>query len=117
MRDTDKDSFIKFVDLLERTYFDLNKLKLEKELCCTNVDSIVDGKMPDSISMEWYRQVYRSKVDKNNMFLPFLKFLKTERSAIEYSMSKLRMRHTEKQIVKSNSSNKCWIHNSRHTYC
>ena len=53
VRDADKTSLVNYVDLLERGYLDLTKLKLEKEMSCTNIVSIIENKLPDSIVMDW----------------------------------------------------------------
>ena len=83
----DKTSLVNYVDLLERGYLDLTKLKLEKEMSCTNIVSIIENKLPDSIVMDWYRKVYKKNIDKGNSFPHLLAFLKTERDATEYSLS------------------------------
>ena len=105
-RDGDKQSLIKFIDLLERALADLSKMNLEAEMSTTNIISMIESKLPNNISMEWYRHIYKSGIDKRKPFPPLLDFLKTERSALEYSMSKTKTSYEENQFSNMNINEK-----------
>ena len=64
MKDSEKDLFINFVDILDRACLDLKTLKLEKEMGCTSIVSSTEIKLPDNVCTEWYRHMYKMKIDK-----------------------------------------------------
>ena len=121
IKDSDKDSFIHFVNMLDIAYLDFKKLELEKEMCCTSIVSSIESKLPDNVGMEWYRHVYKTKIDKNDIFIPLLDFLKTERSALEYSLSKVKSQYHKANTpitspLMSKNVNKCWLHTDSETH-
>lgn len=67
-------------------YNDLKALKLQTEMCNANVVSLIESKLTNDLALEWYRQIHREKseVSKSNKFRSILKFLITERRALEY---------------------------------
>ena len=76
---------IEFINLIEWGYNDLKVLKLDKEVCNANVVSLIESKLPNELAMEWYRKIHMddSNIDKRNKFPYILKFLMTERRALE----------------------------------
>ena len=115
----DKDDPIKiiqFVDLLEKDFRDLKSLGLEGEIANANTVSLIENKLPRSIHMEWYREIYKeaSTVNRSAKFSHLLKFLTTERNVLEYATSELRK---DAKISSSNiytapsvSDDSCVIH-------
>ena len=83
---------IKFVDLLETAHRDLVAMGLESEIENAHTVSIIENKLPKSLQIEWYRQIYRqdSTVNTSAKFPHLLRFLCAERDAIEYATSDLR---------------------------
>ena len=67
---------IQFVDILEKVYRDLKSLGLENEIANANTASIIEHKLPRTIQMEWYREIYKenSSVIKTPKFSNLLKF-------------------------------------------
>ena len=57
IKEADKKALVNYVDFLERAHLDLSKLNLEKEICCTNVVSLIENKLPESLVMVWYRKM------------------------------------------------------------
>ena len=99
--DDEYEKIVRFIDMIEIAHRDLSQMKLEKELSNTNTTSIIEGKLPKVMQMEWYRYMHKpdSSVDKNDKFPALLEFLRAERDAIEYGLSDLR-----KNQKKSSSS-------------
>ena len=88
----DPKRIIQFVDMLEKAHGDLKLLGLETEIANMNTVSLIESKLPHTLQMEWYREIYKdnSLVNKINKFPHLLKFLITERNAMEYATSDLR---------------------------
>ena len=89
---------------------------MEKEINNTNVVSMIESKLPKNLALNWYRFIHssHSTVDKFNKFPDLLKFIITERNALEYGMADLRI--SEKRFgiinyVKTDNEIKCLIHN------
>ena len=92
MEAEDTKRVIQFVNTLEKAHRDLKSLHLEGEIANANTVSVIENKLPRMIQMAWYREIYKedSSVDKTAKFTHLLKFLVTERDALEYASSDLR---------------------------
>ena len=108
---------VEFINLIEKAFYDLKSVGMEREISNVNVTSIIESKLPKSLALNWYRFIHcdASKVDKSNKFPELLNFLSVERKALEYSMSDLRYSFQSKSgmvnyIATENHSN-CLIHN------
>ena len=86
------DKLIEFINLVESGYNELKALSLEFEICNSNIVSIIESKMPKTLALQWFRQIYQSdtKIDEKNKFPGLLEFLRVERKALEYGLSNLR---------------------------
>ena len=83
---------------------------------------MIESKLPDTVSMEWYHHIHKLKINKREPFLPLLEYLKMERSAMEYSMSKTKSSYVikskkfgseeNKQSENNGKLKKCWLHDS-----
>ena len=111
---------IDFINLIEAGYNDLKALSMEREMCNSNIVSIIESKMPKCLALEWYRQIHKSesRVDKMNKFPSLLEFLRVERKSLEYGLSDLRTASDLKQgrinVISSDSNSiadNCLIHN------
>ena len=118
-----KHTIIQFINAIERGYNDLKHIDMEKEISNANVVSIIENKLPHYIAERWFLKIYKegSKIDRKNKFPSLLSFLKTERDALEYGMSELRITQsklsssfniTNSKVTEDNSYIKCLIHNT-----
>ena len=84
---------IEFINLIEIGYNDLKILSLQREISNANILSTIEGKLPASLALEWYREIHKpdSKVDKYNKFPSLLDFLRIERNALEYGAANIRI--------------------------
>ena len=99
----DNKRLIEFINLIEWGYNDLKALKLDKKICNTSVVSIIEGKLPNELAMEWYRKIHKegSNIDKLDKFPHILRFLLTERRALEYGSSEF-WNHNERRYGQVN---------------
>ena len=116
----DNKRIISFVDLIDRGYRDLRKLKVEREMCNSHVLGIIEGKLPKNLQSDWYRTIYKKKIEINKKIPELLEFLKIECAALEYGMSELRINHERKQACVAgceqidDSNMGCLIHNNEY---
>ena len=87
------EQMIEFINLVETGYNDLKALSMVKEICNSNIVSVIESKMPKNVARQWFREIHKSdtKVDKMNKFPGLLEFLRVERKALEYGLSDLRL--------------------------
>ena len=64
------EKLIEFINLIETGYNDLRALSMEREICNSNIVSIIESKMPKSLALQWFQQIHQSdtKIDKKNKF-------------------------------------------------
>ena len=88
--------FIELVDAVEDGYKDLKKLGLEREITTTSSVSIIQRKLPANIKREWAKLVSadNSVVNKTDKFPSLLNFLPSQKRAIEYDTTELRLTTT-----------------------
>ena len=93
LNDNDMKAFIKFVDVIEKGYTDLSRLKIEKEMSNAVTVSMLEERLPAVIKREWSKEVNKdnSKVDPFNKFPEFMTFLLEQKRIIEYEMTILRV--------------------------
>jgi len=112
----DNKRIIEFINLIERAFHDLKGVKMEQEINNTNFVSIIESKLPKNLALNWYRMIHEvdSKIDKADKFPHLMKFLITERNALEYAMVDLRTSCERKTVnfVDANLQNRCLIHQS-----
>ena len=90
IREGDDKRFIDLVDIVEKSYRDLLRVGIEREISNTSTVRIIEVKLPKDIRREWSREVNRtdSKVEESNKFPYLLNFLLEQKRIIEYeSMS------------------------------
>ena len=80
--------FIEFVDAVEDGYKDLNRLGFEREITTTSSVSIIERKLPANIKREW------AKLFSADKFPSILNFLLSQKRAIEYDTTELRLTTT-----------------------
>lgn len=92
IREGENKRFIELVGIIEDGYRDLKRLGLEAEITTTSSVSIIERKLPPDVRKEWAKLLSSddSTVDKTNKFPSLLKFLLTQKRAIEYDDSDLR---------------------------
>ena len=85
--------FTEFANLVEKSYRDLCRIKMEQEISNSHAVSLVEEKLPERISWEWAREVNKreSKVDERNKFPYLLDFLLEQRRIIKYNSSDIRV--------------------------
>ena len=117
---------IEFIDVVEKAYFDLKKLNMEKEISNTTIVSIIEMKLPEDIRRKWAERVSMddSPVDKANKFPHLLKYLLEVGRTMRYLSAELRDPIPTKkgQVHNATSSyvaakpresrQACWLHNS-----
>ena len=88
--------FIEFVDAVEDGYKDLKRLGLEREITTTTSVSIIERKLSANIKREWAKlvSVDNSVVNKTDKFPSLLNFLLSQKRAIEYDTTELRLTTT-----------------------
>ena len=93
LREGEEKRFVEFVEIVEDGYRDLKRLGLESEITTTSSVSIIEKKLPADIRRKWAEIVSadNSTVDKTNKFPSLLKFLRSQRGAIEYDTASLRV--------------------------
>ena len=129
VKEEDDQAFIELVNIVERGYYDLARIKMESEVSNNATVSLVEERLPRTIRREWSKEVNKSgsvvkSVDK---FPYLLNFLQEQRKIIEYELSDLRSGEsdrkghahlTEGQEELNNESaiegkaSRCLIHNS-----
>ena len=109
----DTKRLIDFINLIERASHDLDNVKMGSEINNTNVVSMIESKLPKCLALNWYRHIHSSvaEIDRSKKFPSLLKYMITERNALEYGQSDLRL-FTERKIVSINHVKvvKCLIH-------
>ena len=87
-----KERLMKFIDIVEKGYYDLNNLGLDRELSNTIVVGIIETKLPEGTRQKWVDRVCSddSKVDMRNKFPSLLKFLQEVRRSLKYMSTELR---------------------------
>ena len=93
IREGEEKRFVEFVEIIEDGYRDLKRLGLESEITTTSSVSIIEKKLPADIRRKWAEIVSadNSTVDKTDKFPSLLKFLRSQRGAIEYDTASLRV--------------------------
>ena len=93
IREGEEKRFVEFVEIIEDGYRYLKRLSLESEITTTSSVSIIEKKLPADIRRKWAEIVSadNSTVDKANKFPSLLKFLRSQREAIEYDTASLRV--------------------------
>ena len=83
---------MKFIDIVEKGYYDLSRLGLDSELSNTIVVGIIETKLPEGTRQKWVDRVCSddSKVDMRNKFPSLLKFLQEVRRSLKYMSTELR---------------------------
>ena len=112
------DKIVRFIDTLEIGYRDLKQMDLDNELTNANTISIIESKLPKEMQMEWYREMCKegSSISRHvKKFPDLLKFLCSERNAMEYAMSDLRRcarvsPSPNVNIISTNGESACIIH-------
>ncbi|PFX30350.1 hypothetical protein AWC38_SpisGene4867 [Stylophora pistillata] len=93
VREGEEKRFVELVEIVENGYRDLKRLGLESEITTTSSFSIIEKKLTADIRRKWAEIVSaaNSTVDKTNKFPSLLKFLRSQRGAIEYDTASLRV--------------------------
>ena len=89
----ENERLIVLINAVEDGYKDLKKLGLEREITTTSSVSIIERKLPANIKREWAKLVSAddSTVDKTDKFPSLLNFLLSQKRAIEYDTTELRL--------------------------
>ena len=90
VKENENIKFIKLVDTVERSFRDLERLKLDSELSNAHSVSLIEEKLPASMKMLWAEHVTCKMGITANKFPSLLKFLVERKSIIEYALSDLR---------------------------
>ena len=90
VKDNDNAKFVKLIDIVERSYRDLERLNLEQELSNAQSVSMIEDKLPLGMKMLWSEHVKCRMARTTNKFPELLKFLIERKSIIEYALSDLR---------------------------
>ena len=87
--DNDNKRFIQMVDIIERSYLDLNKLNVQHEINTTSMLGQFERKMPPTRLHEWVL-IKQTHLAGESQFEGFLKYIKLQRNAMEYTEEDLR---------------------------
>ena len=117
---------IEFIDVVEKAYFDLKNLNMEKEISNTTIVSIIEMKLPEDVRRKWAERVSMddSPVDKADKFPHLLKYLIEVRRTMKYLSADLRdpvpvkrghvhnMTSNYAKVKPREARQGCWLHNS-----
>ena len=92
VRDGDDRRFVELVDVFERSYNDLTKVGMEREISNTRVVGDIERRLPPIVRREWSSSLYddKSEVDRSDRFPALLQFLVKEKKSVEYELSDIR---------------------------
>ena len=98
-----KERLVKFIDIIERGFYDLSRLGLDREMSNTTVVGIIEAKLPYETRQKWVERICSddSQVDMKNKFPSLLKFLQEVRRSLKYMSAELR--EPAKMCIKSMS--------------
>ena len=87
IQEDDYHSLISLIDVVERGYMDLSRLRIEQEIANSQTVSIVEEKLPRDVKLAWSKKVVKSgsNIEVGNKFSELLKFLQERRRLIEYT--------------------------------
>lgn len=104
----DDKGLIKTVEVVERCYLDLKKMKLEAEMDSTNVLGLVERIFPPTQKIEWVAMMDEEAVKNKNAckmsFKRLLDYLLTHKRRIEYMGSAVRNVSSTRSNVNSISN-------------
>ena len=121
LKEGDNNGLLKLIDIVEKGYANLSRVKMEKEMSNTITLSMIEEKLSGTVRREWSKEVNRedSKIDDRfNIFPDFLKFLSQQKRILVYEMADLRIEDREDNVeiytmnVPRNRGSKCIFHNS-----
>ena len=122
VNDGEERRFSNMVNLIERSYKDLERIDMQAEISNSTVVAMIEEKMPKAVKLQWCLQVCddNSDVDDRNKFPQLLEFLLKQKRAMEYGSSDLRTIGSNRQgQVNINQGNvnrlglnreNCWLH-------
>ena len=87
--DNDNKRFIQMVDIIEGSYLDLKKLNVQHEMNTTSMLGQFERKMPPTRLHEW-ALIKQTHLAGESQFEGFLKYIKLQRNAMEYTEKDLR---------------------------
>ena len=89
VRDGEDKRFVEFVDVIEKSFNDLTKMGMEREISNTRVVGDIERRLPPMVRREWSRSLYdeKSDIDRSDRFPALLQFLLKEKKSVEYEMS------------------------------
>ena len=92
VKDGDDKRLVELVDNVERSYNDLTKVGMEREISNTRVVGDIERRLPPIVRREWSRSLYddKSEVDRSDRFPALLQFLIKEKKSVEYELSEIR---------------------------
>ena len=88
----DTQKLINSINVIERGWLDMCKLKLEKELNTTSMVTLVESILPKKLFHDWVKLSERL-VDKSSLFKNLLDFLLEEKRICEYMNCDIRINH------------------------
>ena len=87
-------SFVDFVNILEKGFQDLSAINQEKEIASAYTVRLIEQKLPRRVMLKWL-EVEEEDVDGEQRFLNLVKFLKNERKRIEKIIRPLNKLHNK----------------------
>ena len=89
VKDGDDKEFIDLVNVVERGYYDLARIKMESEVSNNATVSFIEERLPHTIRRERSKEVNKagSVVKSSDKFPDLPKFLQEQRKIIEYESS------------------------------
>ena len=93
MKEENTEEFIRVVNIIEKGYTDLRRLKSEMEISNSITVSMLEVRLPPMIKREWSKEVNKCgcRIDPYDKFPYFMEFLKEQRTILEYEMANLRL--------------------------
>ena len=87
IQEDDYHSLISLIDVVERGYMDLSRLRIEQEIANSQTVSIVEEKLPRDVKLAWSKKVVKSgsNIEVGNKISELFKFLQERRRLIEYT--------------------------------
>ena len=121
IKEADYKGFIEMVNVVDKGYRDLARLKVDRELSNSTAVSIIEERMPLNIKIKWAEKVKKSTstIEDTNKFPALMAFLLEQKRILEYLLDDLRVGKDVKDeeeegnvnLVTENKNWKCPVHN------
>ena len=128
--DSNDEGTLELIKVVEKAQRDLCRIREQDQMNNATIISVIEQKLPEKILNEWIKEVSVKNRAHRTRFLSLMQLLSEWRKRIEYRLSTIRLRETERKGEKTKTGHanhssgasqfrkeKCWIHtDSEHPY-